>query len=778
MRRNNTQTSNIKPTIDPVGTFKNTLSTNFSLENAISEMVDNSIDAGANNIIIHIDTKERLFRIRDNGSGMNKEQLYKSLCYNSRKEINSENHGRFGAGLNMATISLSNDINNEILEGYVSIISLENQDYSNIDNKTLLCKHLLQAEVNYSDIEKNNNYHINSGAASRENSEEWELLLYDNLFDYRKSGTIVKCSLAFNNVDIIKNYMNYSKLFKGDNKNTTPHCIFYWFGLKYYTFVKNKGLYIKLDDEPNIKIEPISIFTHQDYNYPIDEIELYVYEKNKDATINTPNIIVCYDNDDYISTIKLKNKNSTLIPKSKNKLYREFPLNKRLTLGTEKQVDNAIIDNYKLIDIIIIKIQYSPPEKRKLSLRNIIDKYSNINENKQDLRKFLFGKYYSRNKKIIDRDDIPKKDSGDKSDYKYHDDIVVIIYFSSNIDKLMNILTNKSIIDEKNMDETISKTIKYIIHKYCTNKSKLMKNNNSDDDNKYNDSDDEINDDYDDGADDNNDIDDEYKSSNNISVDTNILQNTDNNITNNTKSVISNNSKSTIDDNTKSVISNNSKSTTDNNTKSVISNNSKSTTDNHNIANNTKSVISNNSKSITDNHNIANNTKSTIDNNITNNTKSVIDNSNVANNTKSVIDNSNVANNTKSVISNNSKSTIDHNTKSVISNNSKSTTDNNTKSVISNNSKSTTDNNTKSVISNNSKSTTDNNTKSVISNNSKSTTDNHNIVNNIKLTSDINKLVEESIKLLNDYKKKEYDNNDYDKVNKIKKYIEDIINKI
>ncbi len=76
---------------------------------AIADIVDNSIDAGANRIQIKIETKNKDFRIliADNGCGMSREVLDEALKLGSDTNHDDETDlGKFGMGLSTAGLSL------------------------------------------------------------------------------------------------------------------------------------------------------------------------------------------------------------------------------------------------------------------------------------------------------------------------------------------------------------------------------------------------------------------------------------------------------------------------------------------------------------------------------------------------------------------------------------------------------------------------------------------------------------------------------------------------
>lgn len=79
----------------------------YDLPSAVADLVDNSIDAGANAVAIAVCRKgERSFiRIVDDGRGMTERVLEEAMRYGSRKAYARRDLGRFGLGLKTASLS-------------------------------------------------------------------------------------------------------------------------------------------------------------------------------------------------------------------------------------------------------------------------------------------------------------------------------------------------------------------------------------------------------------------------------------------------------------------------------------------------------------------------------------------------------------------------------------------------------------------------------------------------------------------------------------------------
>lgn len=79
----------------------------YELPQAVADLVDNSVSAGAKNVRIDIrfDGTESWIRIADDGDGMDTATLTESLRYGSSRQYQSDDLGKFGFGLKTASTS-------------------------------------------------------------------------------------------------------------------------------------------------------------------------------------------------------------------------------------------------------------------------------------------------------------------------------------------------------------------------------------------------------------------------------------------------------------------------------------------------------------------------------------------------------------------------------------------------------------------------------------------------------------------------------------------------
>ena len=80
----------------------------YSLENAIADIIDNSISAGAENIWFNTTQNGEYIMISDDGEGMTEAELMDSLRFGSLDPLLERDYtdlGRFGLGLKLASLS-------------------------------------------------------------------------------------------------------------------------------------------------------------------------------------------------------------------------------------------------------------------------------------------------------------------------------------------------------------------------------------------------------------------------------------------------------------------------------------------------------------------------------------------------------------------------------------------------------------------------------------------------------------------------------------------------
>jgi len=99
----------VVPDASPV--IQSLRSIGYSLETAIADIIDNSLDSGADliNIQMKWDDEKSYIRIEDNGSGMTEQELVTAMKLGSKNPLekrDAKELGRFGMGLKTASFSL------------------------------------------------------------------------------------------------------------------------------------------------------------------------------------------------------------------------------------------------------------------------------------------------------------------------------------------------------------------------------------------------------------------------------------------------------------------------------------------------------------------------------------------------------------------------------------------------------------------------------------------------------------------------------------------------
>ncbi|WP_082924001.1 ATP-binding protein [Dietzia sp. 111N12-1] len=99
--------------LTPDSGLVDSLGTKHTLESAIADLVDNSLDAGAEKIIVRLLTKNGyLTQVEtiDDGHGMNAQEIDRALTIGHRREYSSSDLGHFGMGLKAASFGNAEEL--------------------------------------------------------------------------------------------------------------------------------------------------------------------------------------------------------------------------------------------------------------------------------------------------------------------------------------------------------------------------------------------------------------------------------------------------------------------------------------------------------------------------------------------------------------------------------------------------------------------------------------------------------------------------------------------
>lgn len=126
---------------NPKSTINSYRSFGYNLSTAISDIIDNSISANANEIRLEYkwNGQDSYISICDNGSGMNRNELVQAMTPGSKdpeEERNEKDLGRFGMGLKTASFSQCKRLTCITKkEGYATIKRCWDIDYINAENE-------------------------------------------------------------------------------------------------------------------------------------------------------------------------------------------------------------------------------------------------------------------------------------------------------------------------------------------------------------------------------------------------------------------------------------------------------------------------------------------------------------------------------------------------------------------------------------------------------------------------------------------------------------------
>lgn len=361
----------------------------YTLEEAISDIVDNSIDAQATKIYIEYhfrdDNNEGYVAIIDNGIGMDKASLTNAFSYKKNRTAESNRLGFFGYGLKTATSSqcdklsiLTKQRNTEILAGTV---------YFNNDDKTIHREfddpNNLSTAFNFQSERISLPFQFNNGTIvlwSEMNERLGKTLRkIDNVNNYFDINTRIKNHLSLTFCELIKK--GKIEIYVGRNtwdKKPIEHFDPFLVSERDTIELPSEEFYVE-DFEGNIEVQP----------YVVPDIRSLPEEKREKITSfyswNEMQGIYIYRNQRLLSFGKwhgLRYKNQIL--KESSDKYR----NLRIKVLFNK------LKNLEKLNLTINKSKMNLPaeieEKLTLKLARIIDGYSKHTNISKIKRVFLY----------------------------------------------------------------------------------------------------------------------------------------------------------------------------------------------------------------------------------------------------------------------------------------------------------------------------------------------------------------------------------------------------
>jgi len=97
---------------DPSALLESNRNLGYSIEEAVADLIDNSITADAKNITISLDWNKGfpIFTLHDDGNGMSEQKLVDSFKLGSLENRNPKDLGRFGFGMKTASLSQAQEL--------------------------------------------------------------------------------------------------------------------------------------------------------------------------------------------------------------------------------------------------------------------------------------------------------------------------------------------------------------------------------------------------------------------------------------------------------------------------------------------------------------------------------------------------------------------------------------------------------------------------------------------------------------------------------------------
>lgn len=97
---------------DPLALLDSNRNLGYSIEEAVADLIDNSISAEATSIICKLEWNDGnpIFRLHDNGKGMSEKKLIDGFKLGSLEQRNPKDLGRFGFGMKTASLSQAREL--------------------------------------------------------------------------------------------------------------------------------------------------------------------------------------------------------------------------------------------------------------------------------------------------------------------------------------------------------------------------------------------------------------------------------------------------------------------------------------------------------------------------------------------------------------------------------------------------------------------------------------------------------------------------------------------
>lgn len=399
------------------GLLQNMLDEGFNTKDCIGEMIDDSLGAGSKQIRISLDTVNKQLIFSDDGCGMSKEKLREAHVLHNRTEASEVKHGRFGIGRKHALCHFT--------QNKYPVNTISKSEDTGVGEK--LGKGVNEIEINYADAIKNNNLELNPHAVSLDSIEYWQ----KHAIAERKKGTITNIRIDDKISEELADDMISSDLSK-----SLPYTL----GLHYNQIIKDgvKMTFVLNDKEiPVVAYDPLGMSTVLPQNKEEFKIQVFMDSDTKDTRF--------YFSNSGKQTYRKLNPDSGLVKNFTDAMSGTYKKIGELTLT------GSYSNNWTaLVNPLLTKMGVGPLEET------------------QESAELLGGIYVQRNNKIISRFATIRPGSNDfaKRNVTVNSHFLLKFQASEVIDDLFKVMTNKSKLNETNINKDLWDTVKFLREKF------------------------------------------------------------------------------------------------------------------------------------------------------------------------------------------------------------------------------------------------------------------------------------------------------------------------
>ncbi len=391
------------------GTLKNMLAMGFSTENCITELIDDSLGAGATHVRLTLD--DCRFIVADNGSGMTREKVPSAHVLNNRSAASAAKHGRFGIGRKNALVGLTE------LQAPVRTLTRTSDGTTS------------QLDIDFPTVVRNDKMSLHAhGFEAIAERDEW--LPY--AIQPNASGTITLIPLTKS---------KEAELYGLFTAKTVKHSLLYRLSLIYHRFLSSGGsieLVINGVIHKAMPVNPVAGAMTEDTH----TLELSVFRLPGGSEIRSY----------YMTTGE------------------SFRYYKNPETGRRKEFSETAPEGWEKLGTVTVNAAYAADwlSLHSSTLKELgLELVQGDDEGVQSQREELGGSFFLRNGRVIQRDAPAKAKSGDKARYPFVEQSRYTIEFQPvvvdapnddtfTMDNVFGVQVNKSRIDVKLIDPAIT----------------------------------------------------------------------------------------------------------------------------------------------------------------------------------------------------------------------------------------------------------------------------------------------------------------------------------